>query len=287
MYEEEEDDYKVYEIPDEDWDSEAEDAGGGEWVKGKWIPLNKKKERWWEHHAQIKKEKLAKKERQEKREKKRKDKEIRDEAARNSKQNNEPFDFLAFQRELQQQQRKEVDPEANIGNTDCVNPFVLTVLFLLRAADKLASDRSRISEMKQYVVNTGAWHWEQQRKAQQAQVHLLTHSLTHLLTHPPTQLLTHLLTHLLTYSLTYLLTYLLPLQLSFQGDCSKRLNVEKTLILKLKSTRFFLRKARLYREKLRVYRLLNTVALSGHTPVSWAASQGFYGAVEELLSHGS
>jgi hypothetical protein len=71
VYEEEEDDYKVYEIPDEDWDSEAEDAGGGEWVKGKWIPLNKKKDRWWEHHAQIKKEKLAKKERQEKREKRR------------------------------------------------------------------------------------------------------------------------------------------------------------------------------------------------------------------------
>ena len=34
-------------IPDADWDSEAEDAGGGEWVKGEWVPIVKKKEKWW------------------------------------------------------------------------------------------------------------------------------------------------------------------------------------------------------------------------------------------------
>ena len=35
-------------IPDEDWDSEAENAGGGSWVKGEWVPVIKKKEKWWE-----------------------------------------------------------------------------------------------------------------------------------------------------------------------------------------------------------------------------------------------
>lgn len=33
---------------DEDWDSDAEEAGAGQWVKGEWQPIVKKKERWWE-----------------------------------------------------------------------------------------------------------------------------------------------------------------------------------------------------------------------------------------------
>ena len=36
------------EIKDEDWDSEADTAVGGSWVKGEWVPIIHKKERWWE-----------------------------------------------------------------------------------------------------------------------------------------------------------------------------------------------------------------------------------------------
>ena len=34
-------------LPDADWDSDAEEAGGGEWVKGEWHPIRKKKEQWY------------------------------------------------------------------------------------------------------------------------------------------------------------------------------------------------------------------------------------------------
>lgn len=43
---------QVSEIPDADWDSEAEDpdtvSGAGAWVMGDWVPAVRKKERWWE-----------------------------------------------------------------------------------------------------------------------------------------------------------------------------------------------------------------------------------------------
>lgn len=40
------------ELRDEEWDSDADDAGDGEWVKGKWVPIVKKSKNWWEKHKQ-------------------------------------------------------------------------------------------------------------------------------------------------------------------------------------------------------------------------------------------
>jgi hypothetical protein len=46
---------RASEIPDADWDSDAEDpssiAGAGAWVMGEWVPTVQKKERWWEKHS--------------------------------------------------------------------------------------------------------------------------------------------------------------------------------------------------------------------------------------------
>ena len=56
----EEEDYE--EIKDEDWDSDAEDAGGGRWEKGKWVPDKKKRERWWEKRKKKTPEELAEEE---------------------------------------------------------------------------------------------------------------------------------------------------------------------------------------------------------------------------------
>ena len=55
----------------------------------------------------------------------------------------------------------------------------------------------------------------------------------------------------------------------------------------MKYARHTLRRAKDYREKLRVFRLLDKVTLSGHTAVSWAASLGNMEALEMLLSHGA
>ena len=55
----------------------------------------------------------------------------------------------------------------------------------------------------------------------------------------------------------------------------------------IRYSRFTLKRAKRYREKLRVARLLSKVTTSGHTAISYAASLGNFDAVELLLSHGS
>ena len=70
------------------------------------------------------------------------------------------------------------------------------------------------------------------------------------------------------------------------GAVSKRLSTEKILTDMMKYARFTLTRAKEYREKLRIFRLLDKVTLSGHTAVSWAASLGNIEALDCLLSHG-
>eukprot|EP01038_Epipyxis_sp_PR26KG_P005643 gene5643-7790_t len=77
------------------------------------------------------------------------------------------------------------------------------------------------------------------------------------------------------------------LKLSYDVEEKKRLEMEKDLIKKLKSERFYNEKVLNFREKVRVARLLNQSCTNGHTLVSWAASVGAYEVVEEMLSHGA
>lgn len=55
----------------------------------------------------------------------------------------------------------------------------------------------------------------------------------------------------------------------------------------IRYARFTLKRAKRFREKLRVARLLSKVTTSGHTAISYAASLGNFAAVELLLSHGA
>jgi len=74
---------------------------------------------------------------------------------------------------------------------------------------------------------------------------------------------------------------------AFLGAQSKRLMTEKNLIDMIRYARFTLKRAKRYREKLRVARLLNKVTAGGHTVISYAASLGNTEAVDMLLTHGA
>lgn len=63
--------------------------------------------------------------------------------------------------------------------------------------------------------------------------------------------------------------------------------LEKKLFDELSQCKFYLRKTKIFRDKLRISRLLNQITPCGHTAISWAATHGNYEAVEELLTHGS
>jgi len=66
-----------------------------------------------------------------------------------------------------------------------------------------------------------------------------------------------------------------------------REGLEKDLITFKRRVRSLDKRVRVFREKVRVARLLNRVSVNGHTPISWAASLGAYEVVEEMLSRGS
>ena len=34
-------------LKDEDWDSDADEAVGGQWVKGEWVPIKHKRDNWY------------------------------------------------------------------------------------------------------------------------------------------------------------------------------------------------------------------------------------------------
>jgi ankyrin repeat protein len=76
-------------------------------------------------------------------------------------------------------------------------------------------------------------------------------------------------------------------QSSFNELQAERADVEGALIRMKKLARFTLEKAKKYREKLRVWRLMNQVTASGHTAISWAATRGNFEAMDAMLLHGA
>ena len=72
----------------------------------------------------------------------------------------------------------------------------------------------------------------------------------------------------------------------YQKEFAFRADIENKLIEHLKKERFLKGRLMGFREKVRVARLLNTVSVNGHTPISWAAANGNYEVVEEMLTHG-
>jgi hypothetical protein len=72
-----------------------------------------------------------------------------------------------------------------------------------------------------------------------------------------------------------------------KAEMATREQLEKDLIAFKRRLRSLDKRIKLFREKVRVSRLLNRVAVNGHTPISWAASLGAFEIVEEMLSRGS
>ena len=62
---------------------------------------------------------------------------------------------------------------------------------------------------------------------------------------------------------------------------------EFKMVEKMRETKKLLNKSVVFREKLRVIRLLNQVSESGHTAASWAASLGAYNILDLLMQHGA
>lgn len=72
----------------------------------------------------------------------------------------------------------------------------------------------------------------------------------------------------------------------YDEEYAVRGRIEATYIAAMKTSKFLHDKVNVFREKVRVARLMNTVSANGHTPISWAAAYGAYEVVEEMLSRG-
>jgi hypothetical protein len=72
-----------------------------------------------------------------------------------------------------------------------------------------------------------------------------------------------------------------------QLNTANHLEMEALWIKSMKIERDMTRKVFLYREKVRVCRLLNQVSVNGHTLISWASSLGCYEVVEYMIAHGA
>jgi ankyrin repeat protein len=76
------------------------------------------------------------------------------------------------------------------------------------------------------------------------------------------------------------------LQEIYQEQYEARSTSEKDYIKLLKKSRFLHEKVEIFKNKVRVARLMNHLSVSGHTALSWASSYGLYDMVELMLSKG-
>jgi ankyrin repeat protein len=248
--EEEDEDEEEWQLPDtaqleKEWDSDGEEAGGGDWVKGKWVPVVTTKIRWWERGT--------------KKKKKKKDEisdnisALTDNQSLSQMEDMDDGNVIEFSNQcslppvFMEDKTDEVWEPLGIPEevieTYNIGPFVKCILTLLYSADVLAVEKSRIAAMADYVNNTGVWQFEINAKSKSKNSYVTR------------------------------LKFLLR-------EC------EDEMISSMKKVKFCLGKAKGYREKLRVVRILNHVTLNGHTCISWAASCGNFPALDEILTHG-
>lgn len=79
----------------------------------------------------------------------------------------------------------------------------------------------------------------------------------------------------------------LELKEVYDGEFNFRAEMEGQMIELMKKERFYKQRVKSFMEKVRVARLMNEVSMNGHTAVSWAAANGAYELVEEMLTHGA
>lgn len=225
-------------MKDEDWDSDADDAGGGSWVKGEWVPIIKKKEKWWDRDSRrIANEILA----SEKEKLSIPSEEVKGFPSRVK------YDIVVLDPDFQ--------PAATVHFSDSRNlepmtdpslcpHFVQAMMQLVESAEAYAAAQplfadARLQTMKlQQLNNESKALMKEQRKF-------------------------------------------------LESEKYNRQDLETKLIENIRLNRHLLKQISLFREKVRVARLLNHMTPNGHTAISWAASYGNFSAVEDLLSHGA
>jgi hypothetical protein len=77
------------------------------------------------------------------------------------------------------------------------------------------------------------------------------------------------------------------LRAHYEEEFKIRADMEGLMLEYMKKERFYKSRVASFMEKVRVARLLNEVSMNGHTAISWAAANGAYELVEEMLSHGA
>ena len=228
------------ELKDEDWDSDADEAGGGTWVKGEWVPLVKKKEKWWDRESRrLANEYLANEQKQ-----------FSGSLEDKSKgfMSRIKYDIVVLDPEFKPGITSTVinDPKNvdSLSDPNLSPHFVRAMMQLVESAELYAAAQplfadARLRTMKvQQVNNETKALMKEQRKF-------------------------------------------------LENEKYNRQDLETKLIQNIKFSRHLLKQINLFREKVRVSRLLNHMTPSGHTAISWAASYGNYAVVEDLLSHGA
>jgi hypothetical protein len=243
-------------LKDEDWDSDAENAGGGSWVKGEWVPEVKKKEKWWEKGKNLKKS----------------------EQLLPSSGNQQDDDSKPFQENID-----DVLPFKAVNKYDIV---VLDPNFTFHAnsngvtsPDKKKASKVDNNDDDDDDINNSPFFVK-------AMIQLVESAEAYAAAQP---LFTAAKQEIMTAQAESNETKLLlkNAKMELEKEIFERSETENDLIRDIKQGKHLRKQIITYKNKVRISRLLNHVTPLGHTAVSWAASYGNYAVVEELLSHGS
>jgi ankyrin repeat protein len=258
----------------EDWDSDADDGGDGEWVKGKWVGKVKKKSRWWEkvQEGGVKSEEGGgggggeKEEKQQVsgyRKKRNRDivriSEVLSQLEQSNSSHNDHENPSADHSSSQQiistdpsssssssssQQQQQQQQHHTIPSFTLDLPFVDCMILLMSAVDAMLTDLTAISSLNLEVKQLKLLYDEKKS--------------------------------LKDYS-----------KQKYETINSKYSMFQNEINLLMKKVSSNSQRIKTFKEKLRITRLLNHVTSSGHTVISWAACHGCYEMVELLLSKGA
>ena len=296
-------------IPDEDWDSDAEEAGGGHWQKGEWIPIRKKKNKWW----------LRDRDKDKDKNKGGKDGEKEVEGTGTGTgtgtiENVTPMKVHVLEDKGTNKGSKKIrtstgtqgaaeSKDSNIciisdsnsdgnGNGHIIHLGTPPPSSALRPH---TADEPGLSETSQQNLGPEIGLDDKAYQAtltDNASAHFVRTMLVLLKAADQLALnrleITDMKRRTVHAGQKKEEARMVHQECSirYSGSVSKRLTTEKILTDMMKYARFTMGRAKGFREKLRVFRLLNKVTLSGHTAISWAASLGNYEALDELLSKG-
>jgi ankyrin repeat protein len=256
-------------LQQEDWDSDAEDGGDGEWVKGKWVGKVKKKSRWWE----LKGRQLT---------------ENGEEATASTPQG-EPkpkrglvVKMTEMLRQLEEQKNQHLSPQLTDPSSSSTLPPTHETPPSHTPTETIpsSSDTSSTSHS-----STSNFDFSLTLPFVESLI-ILMHAVTEMIS--DLQLLSSLSRQILDQKLIFdsKKAQTEVLKQKYETVSSKYFMLQSEINSALTRVRKATVKVDSYRDRLRIARLMNQVSSSGHTVMSWAACHGAYEMVEVLLSKG-